>query len=284
MQNIQESYIYCENLVKSHYENFTIGSLFLPKNIRKHLYAIYSFCRNTDNIGDSFSENKIEKLNNLDKVETEIYRCYEKDYIPRNPFMVALQNTINEFSINIEPFLKLIEANRIDQTKFRYNNFKELENYCSHSANPVGHLVLNIFGYRDDLRKNLSDYTCTALQLTNFLQGIQNDYNLGRIYIPNEDMENFNCNEEDILNSNTSPNFIKLIEFQSNRAYALFKKGEELFPLITKRFRTDIKLFSLGGIKILDKIKSRGYRINNNSPKLTKLNKIEIIFKAIISK
>ena len=160
----------------------------------------------------------------------------------------------------------------------------KLENYCSNSANPVGHLVLNIFGYNDDLRKTLSDYTCTALQLTNFLQGIQNDYNLGRIYIPNEDMENFNCKEKDILNSNSNPNFIKLIQFQTNRAYDLFKKGEDLFPLITRRFRTDIKLFSIGGTKILDKIKSQGYDIINNPPKLNMKDKLEIIFKSIINK
>ncbi|MBM04742.1 MAG: squalene synthase HpnC [Chloroflexi bacterium] len=284
MPNIQESYTYCENLVKSHYENFTIGSLFLPKHIKNHLYAIYSFCRNTDDIGDSLFENKIEKLNNLDILEAELHKCYKKGYMPKDPFMIALQDTINKFNINITPFLKLIEANRIDQTKFRYNNFKELENYCSKSANPVGHLVLNIFGYSDDLRKTLSDYTCTALQLTNFLQGIQNDYNLGRIYIPNEDMENFNCKEKDILNSNSNPNFIKLVRFQTNRAYDLFKKGEDLFPLITRRFRTDIKLFSIGGIKILDKIKSQGYDIINNPPKLNMKDKLEIIFKSIINK
>ena len=284
MPNIQESYTYCENLVKSHYENFTIGSLFLPKHIKNHLYAIYSFCRNTDDIGDSLFENKIEKLNNLDILEAELHKCYKKGYMPKDPFMIALQDTINKFNINITPFLKLIEANRIDQTKFRYNNFKELENYCSKSANPVGHLVLNIFGYSDDLRKTLSDYTCTALQLTNFLQGIQNDYNLGRIYIPKEDMQIFNCTEEDLVNPNIIPNFIKLMEFQTNRAYTLFKKGEGLFPLITRRFRIDLRLFSFGGVKILNKIKSNGYDVINNQIKLSKKDKLSLIFKAIISK
>ena len=284
MSNIQESYLHCENLVKSHYENFSIGSLLLPKDIKKHLYAIYSFCRNTDDIGDSFSNNKIEKLNNLENLELELYKCYNSNYSSTNPYMIALQNTINEFSIPIEPFLKLIESNKIDQNKFRYKNFKELEHYCCHSANPVGHLVLKIFGYGDDLRKKLSDYTCTALQLTNFIQDIQTDYYLGRIYIPNEDMKNFNCTEEDIANANMTSDFIRLIEFQTNRAYELFQKGQNLFPLVTRKFRTDIKLFSLGGIKTLDKIKSQGYDVFNKSSRLTKLNKIEIIIKTIISK
>ena len=97
-------------------------------------------------------------------------------------------------------------------------------------------------------------------------------------------MKNFNCNEKDILNLNSNPNFIKLIQFQTNRAYDLFKKGEDLFPLITRRFRTDIKLFSIGGTKILDKIKSQGYDIINNPPKLNMKDKLEIIFKSIINK
>ncbi|MBN17928.1 MAG: squalene synthase HpnC [Chloroflexi bacterium] len=284
MEEIQESYIECENLVKEHYENFTIGSWFLPKDYRKSLYAIYAFCRTADDIGDSLSKNSNNKLKNLDNLETEIYKCYNKNYTPKNPFMIALQHTINEFEIDIEPFLKLIEANRIDQKKIRYNNFQELEHYCRHSANPVGHLVLNIFGYKDDVRKKLSDSICTALQLTNFLQGIKYDYNLGRIYIPKEDMQIFNCTEEDLVNPNIIPNFIKLMEFQTNRAYTLFKKGEGLFPLITRRFRIDLRLFSFGGVKILNKIKSNGYDVINNQIKLSKKDKLSLIFKAIISK
>ena len=112
--------------------------------------------------------------------------------------MIALQNTIRAFDIPIEPFLRLIEANRMDQSVSRYPTFEDLEYYCRHSANPVGRLVLYVCGYRDGERQRLSDYTCTALQLANFWQDVSRDYAKGRIYIPLEDMETFGYSENEL--------------------------------------------------------------------------------------
>ena len=150
---------------------------------RKHIFAVYAFCRFVDDLGDEYDGDRIEAL---DAWEREVNLCYEGT--PRHPYMVAMQETVRAFDIPREPFVKLIEANRMDQVNVRYETYEDLEHYCRHSANPVGQMVLYVFGYRDEERHRLSGYTCTALQLANFWQDVARDYAMGRIYIPQEDM------------------------------------------------------------------------------------------------
>ena len=188
--SVEEGYSRCAELARSHYENFSLGSWLLPRDKRKHSYAIYAFCRFVDDLGDEYDG---DRLKALDTWERELTLCYEGT--PRHPYMVALQETIRTFDIPREPFLKLIEANRMDQVNTRYATYDDLKHYCRHSANPVGQMVLYVFGYRDDERHRLSDYTCTALQLTNFWQDVARDYAMGRIYIPLEDIKRFGYTE-----------------------------------------------------------------------------------------
>ena len=145
--------------------------------------SLYAYCRGVDDIGD---EAEGDRLVLLDDWERELLRCYEGRATV--PTFVALQETIGEFDIPIEPFLRLIEANRRDQRVNRYDTFDDLLEYSSYSANPVGHMVLYLFGYRDAERQRLADATCTALQLANFWQDLSVDLAKGRIYIPREDM------------------------------------------------------------------------------------------------
>ena len=179
---VAEAYARCAELARAHYENFTVGSWLLPRDKRRHVYAIYAFCRFVDDLGD---EHRADRLEALDAWQQDLLRCYEGD--PRHSYLVALRETIREFDIPQEPFLKLIEANRMDQTVTRYPTYRDLDFYCQHSANPVGHLMLHVFGYRDVERRRLSDYTCTALQLANFWQDVDRDHSMGRIYIPLEE-------------------------------------------------------------------------------------------------
>lgn len=191
--------------------------------------------------------------------------------------MIALQDTIRTFDIPKEPFLRLIEANRMDQRKNRYDTYMDLQYYCEHSANPVGHLVLYVFGYGDIHRQRLSDYTCTALQLTNFWQDVVRDYNMGRIYIPMEDMAEFECSEKDIAQKIMTSRFCQMMEFEVNRTRDLFLRGLEMLDVLDGRLKLDVALYTMGGMKILDLIEGQNYDVINRRPTLSKATKVSLM-------
>ena len=273
----EEAYALCERLAKTHYENFSVGSWLLPRESRKHLYAVYAFCRFVDDLGDEFEGNRLEAL---DFWEVEVKDCYGGT--PRHPYMVALQETISAFDIPEEPFLRLIEANRMDQGNSRYATFADLDRYCRHSANPVGHLVLYVSGYRDDARQQLSDYTCTALQLANFWQDVSRDYAMGRIYIPVEDMERFGCTEEQIGSGAADDGFRELMKFEVARARELFDLGLKLVDTLDGRLKLDVALFSLGGLKVLDAIKRQNYDVLQRRPQVSKAVKVRLMLGTLL--
>lgn len=270
--SVEEGYSQCAELARTHYENFSVGSWLLPGDKRKHIYAVYAFCRFVDDLGDEYEG---DRLMALDTWERELTMCYEGT--PGHPYMVALQETIRTFDIPRMPFLKLIEANRMDQVNTRYATYEDLEHYCRHSANPVGQMVLYVFGYRDEARHRLSDYTCTALQLTNFWQDVARDYEMGRIYIPQEDMDRFGYTEAQLADGAFTPQFHDLMEFEVERARGLFREGLELVYTLAGRFKLDVALFSLGGMKVLDAIEGQGYDVLNRRPELSKGAKLRLM-------
>ena len=194
---VEEAYRHCERLARTHYENFTVGSLLMPRPLRRHMYALYAYCRTVDDLGDEAVRGAANphltpehpaqsgpgddpggyRLALLDWWESELDACYEGE--PSHPVHVALKETIHEFDLPREPFQRLIEANRMDQRAQRYPTYGDLLHYCEHSANPVGRLVLYLFGYGDEERQRMSDATCTALQLANFWQDVARDYREG---------------------------------------------------------------------------------------------------------
>ena len=264
--SVEQSYEYCRKLAKSHYENFTVASWFLPREKRPHAYAIYAFCRFVDDLGD---ESPGDRLSLLDWWEKELRSCYSST--PSHPIAVALRETIHRFDIPQEPFLKLVEANRMDQRVRRHRTYEDLLYYCEHSANPVGHLVLHLFGYRDEERQILADATCTALQLTNFWQDVRRDLDMGRVYIPQEDMERFGYTEEKLHAGVVDDSFRDLMRFQVDRARALFDHGAELVDTVEGAVRLDIALFTLGGLHILKAIERRRYDVLSRRPTLSKI-------------
>src|SRR5581483_5910013 len=163
--SLAEAYEYCERLARSHYENFSVATWFLPKRLRQHFYNVYAYCRISDDLGDETGDREAS-LQLLDEWQCELDACY--DGHPRHPVFVALAGTVREFNIPKQTFADLLIAFRQDQRVTRYATFDDLLGYCRYSANPVGHLVLYLCGYRDSERQQLSDYTCTALQLANF--------------------------------------------------------------------------------------------------------------------
>jgi len=258
-------------------ENFTVASWLLPRALRKHMYAVYAYCRGVDDLGD---EANGDRLALLDEWERELLACYEGE--PVDIRFIALQRTIRRFDIPPEPFLRLIEANRRDQRVQRYATFGDLLEYCSYSANPVGELVLHLFGYRDEKRRRLSDATCTALQLTNFWQDVGRDLDKGRVYIPQWDMERFGYSEADLMERRHSPQFRRLMIFQVERTRAYFEEGLELVPLVSGRLRFDLRLFSLGGLAVLEAIERMDYDVLRKRPALSGVQKALVAVRGLL--
>ena len=269
---VLEAYKHCEKLARSHYENFTVGSWLLPRALRPHIFAVYAFCRRTDDLGDEAPGDRLTLLNDW---EAELSRCYEGQ--PTDPVLVALQDTIHRFDIPSEPFTRLIEANRMDQRQHRYGTYDDLLHYCRHSAEPVGRMVLYVLGYRDPERQALSDATCTALQLANFWQDVRRDYQMGRIYIPQEDMTRFGYSEEELAACVVNDRFRSLMRFQVDRAEELFRQGLPLVQRLHGRARLDVALFSKGGMAVLAAIRRQNYDVLSRRPVVTRTRKLRLM-------
>src|SRR5438477_5774347 len=207
--SLEEAYAYCERLARAHYENFSVATWFLPKRLRQHFFNVYAYCRISDDLGDETGD-RATSLQLLDQWETELNACYAGS--PRHPVFVALAETVRQFGIPRHEFSDLLIAFRRDQTVTRFQTFDDVLGYCKYSANPVGHLVLYLCGYSDPERQQLSDYTCTALQLANFWQDVAVDYSKGRIYLPLEDLERYGIEEQDIANRRATPAFIQMMK------------------------------------------------------------------------
>ncbi len=267
--SIQEAYRHCARIARTHYENFTVVSWFLPRELRPHIHAVYSFCRHTDDLGDKAPG---DRLAQLDEWEQELELCYSGS--PSHPIMVALQDTVRRFDIPDVPFRKLIEANRMDQRQRRYPTYQDLLRYCDHSANPVGHMVLYLFGHRDEERQRLSDATCTALQLANFWQDVARDRDIGRIYLPLEDLARFGYTEQELHWGVVNDQFRQLMRFEVDRAEELFHTGLALVDQLDGLLRLDVALFSKGGLAVLDAIRRRKYDVLDHRPTVPKAKKL----------
>ena len=207
----------------------------------------------------------------LDWWQGELEACYSGT--PTHPVMVALKETSQTFDIPPTPFLKLIEANRMDQRIKRHPTYTGLLHYCDHSANPVGHLFLYLFGYRDQERQRLADATCTALQLTNFWQDVARDYQKGRIYLPQEDMERFGYSEAELAQGVVNDSFRRLLAFEVDRAMGLFREGAALVSMLKGPVKLDVALFTRGGVAVLDAIRRQDYDVLTKRPALSRARK-----------
>lgn len=274
---------FTRQLATSHYENFTVVSAALPRHLWQDFYNIYAFCRHTDDLADEISETAVS-LQALADFREDLLRVYDRQ-TPRHPINLALMDTIGRFEIPADPFLHLIDAFEQDQRVNRYQTYAQVLDYCTRSADPVGRLVLYLIGYRDPERQRLSDYTCTALQLTNFWQDVARDYrDRNRIYLPAEDMARFGVSGSDIATSRFTPAYAELLRFEVDRAAALFEQGLGLLPLIHPRYRIDIELFSRGGQAILDRIRAGGYDTLTHRPKLRRRDKLALFAKLMLKR
>ncbi len=279
--SLEDAYAYCERLARSHYENFSVATWFLPKRLRQHFYNVYAYCRISDDLGDETGDRDVS-LQLLDEWECELNACYTGN--PRHPVFVALAGTVREFDIPKQTFADLLTAFRQDQRITRYESFGDLLAYCRYSANPVGHLVLYLCGYRDRERQQLSDYTCTALQLANFWQDVSADYEKDRIYLPLEDLRKYKVTEADIAGKDNTGAFREMMQFEVQRAREWFARGLPLARKVSRELATDIELFSRGGQKILNAIERQDYAVLGRRPVISKQRKLALVIRAALHK
>jgi len=268
---------YCRRLARSHYENFSVASWFLPERLRQDFFNVYAYCRISDDLGDEVGDPNAS-LRLLDQWEAELDACYAGS--PRHPVFVALAETVRKCEIPKQTFVDLLTAFRQDQRVSRYSTFEDVVRYCRYSANPVGHLVLYVCGYRDADRQALSDFTCTALQLANFWQDVSVDSSKGRIYLPLEDLRRFGVTEDDIAAQRNTSAFCDLMRFEVERARDWFTRGLPLIERVDRELALDIELFSRGGQEILNAIEAQGYNVLGRRPAISKSRKLALVARA----
>jgi squalene synthase HpnC len=272
---------FTRRLALGHYENFSVLSVLLPSHLKQDFSNIYAFCRTADDLGDEVPD-KALALSYLSRFRDYTLACYEGRAL--SPLFVALRQTIAKYDIPIQPFLDLIDAFEQDQRINRYDSFPQLVDYCRRSADPVGRLVLYMCGYRDLRRQQLSDRTCTALQLANFWQDVRRDIlDLDRIYIPADSMQRYGVTEEQIHQGRCEGSFRELMRFEVDRTAALFDEGDALLPLLDPGVRRHVALFASGGRAVLDAIRRQNYDTLTRRPALSNFRKGRLVVAALIA-
>jgi squalene synthase HpnC len=264
-------------------ENFPVALRLLPRRYRRHLAAVYGFARSADDLGDEAPAG--DRLALLDELEADVRRLYRAGLAagapPAGPVLVglgddrgprlgvvrALAPVVAECRIPAQPFLDLIEANRRDQVVTRYRTFDELLGYCQLSANPVGRIVLHVFGVATADRVALSDRVCTALQLAEHWQDVAEDYRAGRIYLPAEDLARFGCSERDLAAATASPRLRELIAFEVARAASLLNSGAPIVGTLRGAARAAVAGYVAGGRAALAAITRQGCDVLAATPR-----------------
>ncbi len=272
---------YTRRLAHTHYENFNVVSWLLPRRLHQHFYNVYAYCRWADDLGDEVPD-PARALELLAWWEDELRRCY--DGRPSHPVFVALEGTVREFDVPVTPFLDLLFAFRQDQTVHRHATWEDVLDYCRYSANPVGRLVLYLCGYRDVERQQLSDYTCTALQLANFWQDVARDLGKGRIYIPLDRLAAHGLSEHDLMARRFDERYVALMKDLIARTRPLFAAGLPLARRVLPELRVDIELFSRGGLAVLNAIEAIGYNTIQRRPALSRSMQMRLLGRALVSR
>ena len=264
-------------------ENFPVASRVLPRRLREHLLALYGFARLVDELGDADVRPPAERLAALDWLEGELERVYAG--VARHPLLVRLQGTVCECALPREPLLRLIEANRVDQRVARYATWEQLLGYCHLSADPVGELVLGVFGLATPERVALSDQICTALQLVEHWQDVAEDRRAGRIYLPAEDLERFGCTESDLAGAGghrTSWRVKGLMAFEVARTRELLGEGAPLIDTLHGRERVAVAAFVSGATAALGAIERAGYDVLAGPPRASRARRAGALARTLV--
>ncbi len=273
---VRAAYAACRRIARRHYENFPVASWLVPKPQRDALAAIYGFARYADDLAD---EPGIDhRLRRLDEWRRKLGACYAGR--ADHPAFLALRDAAERFALSLKHFEDLLRAFELDVKVQRHPDFNSLLSYCSCSANPVGRLVLELFGHREPDLFALSDNICTALQLTNFWQDVAVDSRRGRVYIPLEDLERFRYSLADLAAARTDERWRGLMRFEVERARELFERGRPLAGQVVRELRVQLRLTWLGGMTILDKVEAADFDVFRRRPSLRGTDFVRLYFKA----
>jgi len=274
---------WCKHLATTHYENFHVATFFLPRALRPHFYSIYAFCRISDDLGDEVADTAAAKRL-LSQWRVMLYQCLYRPEFSRHPVYIALQPTIQQCNLPIQPFDDLISAFEQDQVYTNHESLATLEHYSRYSANPVGRLVLLVSGYHSDELMQLSDEICTGLQLANFYQDVVEDWARGRRYLPADAMQRFGVTNDQIANRSFDANFRSMMEFLVADARARLQRGSRLVSLVNRDLAATLSLFVQGGLSILDAIAAQDYDTLKSRPVVTKPKKLGLLAGAFVGK
>jgi squalene synthase HpnC len=248
-------------LAKAERENFPVALRILTPTVRRRLAAIYGFARLVDDAGDLYEGDRLELL---DWIETDLDRAYAGR--AEHPLLRRLSAVVRDLDLPRRPFERLLEANRQDQRVARYETWAELADYCDLSANPVGELVLHVFGAATPERIAWSDAVCTGLQLAEHWQDVGEDFGRGRVYLPREDLERFGVGEDHLRRDSPSPELHRLLAFEVARARELLTEGLPLVASLRGRSRLAIAAYVGGGRAALSAVEASGFDVLRRSP------------------
>ncbi len=250
-----------------HYENFPVASILLPRRLRKPVAAIYHFARAADDIADEGEASNEERLRGLDEFRAELQRIAANE-TPQSALFQRLATEVHAHALPMQPLYDLLDAFSQDVVKKRYADFDELQDYCRRSANPVGNLLLHLYDEASEVTLKYSDAICTSLQLINFWQDVAKDWQIGRVYLPQDDLNRFGVSEAQIAQGLCDDHWRELLKFEVDRARELMLYGKPLGSILRGRIGLEMRIIIAGGLRILDKLEAADYDMFNRRPVL----------------
>jgi phytoene synthase len=258
--DLSKAYAECRRITRSQAKNFYYAFITLPRRERQAIYATYAFCRACDDVADgplppSEQESKLQELRGA------LADAYEGR--PRGPIMTALKDSADRFGIDQDYFQEVVSGVSMDLTRSRYANFEELKSYCYKVASVVGLICIEVFRYDDQAARERAVDLGIAMQLTNILRDVNEDYQQGRVYLPQDEMGEFGYSDGDLGAGTVNENFLDLMRFQAGRAREYFDSGSRLIPMVPRRSRACLSV--LHGIygRLLDRMDQQDFPVFN---------------------
>jgi squalene synthase HpnC len=263
-----------------HYENFPVASILLPRRLAPAVEAIYAFARSADDLADEGDALPGERLAALGAYEAALDGIERKEQ-PSDPMFARLAGALERHALPLQPLRDLLSAFRQDVVTTRYPDYAALLDYCRRSANPVGRLMLGLYGVHDPVSLRESDAICTALQLINFWQDVGIDIGKGRIYLPQDDLAGFAVPETQIAEGRCDAAWRALMRFEVERARALMLEGAPLASRLPGRVGWELRLVVQGGLRILEALERADYDVFRRRPQLKRLDWLAVLWRAV---
>jgi len=274
--DLESAYEACRTITRREAKNFYYAFLTLPAAKRRAIYAAYAFCRHCDDSVDDETSTDA-KLKALSDLQTSLDSTYSGN--ASSPVYVALADVARNYDIPQHYFQEIILGVESDLVKDRFQNFADLKEYCYRVASVVGLICLQIFGYEDDDAKEYAVDLGLAMQLTNIIRDVREDLDMGRVYLPQDEMARFGYSEEDLKKGVRNQAFHDLMEFQAKRAREYFDRGFKLLPYLSRRSRACPAVLGALYSKVLDRIEESDYDVLDSRVSLSKAEKIGITAK-----